>query len=113
VKFYLFHNQNHCLGITYNPHRRELYWTSGKSIIVSKIPKGLEIDASKHKLKIAEAPKVLFNLELTKKLLYLKYDFDNEAIFVSTLNFVYVCFISKQSCNVLIQNMQSARGIYE
>jgi hypothetical protein len=112
VKFYLFRNQNHCLGITYNPHRRELYWTSGKSIIVGKIPKDLEIDASKHKLKITEAPKVLFNLELTKKLLYLKYDFDNEAIFVSTLNFVYVCFISKQSCNVLIQNMQSARGIY-
>jgi hypothetical protein len=112
VKFYLFRNQHHCLGITYNANKRELFWSAGKTIMSGKIPKNIEIDHGKHQIILNETPRILFNLELTKKLLYLKYDPDNNAVFVSSLNNIYVCFVEKESCHILIQNMQSARGIY-
>ena len=112
VKYYLFRNQHHCLGIAYDAKKRELFWSAGKAIMSGKIPKNTEIDQGKHQIILHETPRVLFNLELTKKLLYLKYDQVNNAVFVSSLNNIYVCFMEKESCHVLIQNMQSARGIY-
>jgi hypothetical protein len=91
------------LGITYNQVFKELYWTSGRAIMA-----GLLTVPSK-------PTRVLFNLNSTKNLLYLKYDRQNEAVYVSTLNNIYACFIAKNqlnNCKVLVNNFNSARGLH-
>lgn len=131
LKYYLYRNQMHALGLTFNQYKRELYWTSAKSIYVASIPLSsvtakladepyhnetyfnLKYNPFQFHLSLdSMPPRVLFSLELTKKLLYLKYDHVNEAIYVSTLNYIYACFFKNSKCAILVSNMQSARGIY-
>ncbi len=91
------------IGITYNEVFKELYWTSGQTVMA-----GLLAVPSK-------PTRVLFNLNTTKKLFYLKYDRQNEAIYVSTPTDIYVCFQSKvqmYNCKVLLSGFNSARGLH-
>ncbi len=104
IKNVLYKDQSYCLGIAYNEEKKELYWTAAKSIVSgsSVTPK---------------QPKVLFNLDSAKKLLYLKYDKLIDTIYVSTLNYVYSCPLVKSSvriddCQIIARDLQSARGLY-
>lgn len=102
-KTVLYKDQSYCLGITYNQDKKELYWTAGKSIV-----SGNSVAPSKQ-------PKVLFNLDSAKKLLYLKYDQLIDTVYVSTLNYVYSCSFSqpnRDDCKIIARDLQSARGLY-
>ena len=104
IKNVLYKDQSYCLGIAYNEDKKELYWTAAKSIV-----SGSSITPKQ--------PKVLFNLDSAKKLLYLKYDKLIDTIYVSTLNYVYSCPLVKSSvrvddCQIIARDLQSARGLY-
>jgi hypothetical protein len=103
VKTVLYKDQSYCLGIAYNENKKELYWTAARSIVSGS---SLEIDK----------PRQLFNLDLAKKLLYLKYDSASDTIFVSTLNYVYACSMRQidvdSDCKIIVRDLQSARGMY-
>jgi hypothetical protein len=106
LKRVLYKDQPYCLGITFNEERKELYWTSTKSIM-----SGSTLVSAGSK----PVGRVLFNLDSAKKLLYLKYDRASEAIYVSTLNYVYACYLKqsdRSDCVVIARDLLSARGLY-
>lgn len=95
----LYSDQNNCLGIAYNDLRKELYWTSGKTIVSGS--------------SLEPKYQVLFNLDLAKKLLYLTYDPVGNNLYVSTLTYVYECSLSlKSDCRIIVRDLLSARGLY-
>lgn len=112
-KTVLYKDQSYCLGIGYNEQKKELYWTAAKSIMTGG---SLSSKSSSSDLPF----RVLFNLNMAKKLLYLKYDAMTDAIYVSTLNYVYVCPLSGESdwsssigdCRILVRDLVSARGLH-
>lgn len=104
----LYKDQSYCLGITYNEAKKELYWTAAKSVMAGSSGAN-------------RTYRVLFELNRTKKLLYLKYDKTKNVIYVSTLNYVYECSVDKEipqsiyyteKCRVISRNLVSARGLY-
>lgn len=95
----LYKDQNNCLGIAYNEEKKELYWTSGKSVMSGSSQ--------------VQNSKTLYNLDLAKKLLYLKYDSITNNLYVSTLTYVYECPLSGETdCRVIVRDLVSARGLY-
>lgn len=103
VKTVLYKDQSYCLGIAYNEERRELYWTAARSILA-----GSSYPASTP----SRAYRVLFNLDLAKKLLYLKYDQQSDSLYVSTLNYIYACSLRTNECKIVVRDLLSARGVY-
>lgn len=101
TKNVLYKDQSYCLGIAYNEEKQELYWTAGKSIV-----SGSSVDTT------GKQHKVLYNLDLAKKLLYLKYDPLSDTIYVSTLNYVYACPLKQSDCKIIARDLISARGLY-
>lgn len=109
TKRILYKDQSYCLGISYNEEKKELYWTTSKSIIAGSS----EPNGEYH---------VLFELNRAKKLLYLKYDKLIDVLYVSTLNYVYECSLGDrdftqsilytQRCRIIARNLVSARGLY-
>lgn len=104
----LYKDQSYCLGITYNEAKKELYWTAAKSVMAGSTGTN-------------QTYKVIFELNRTKKLLYLKYDHVKNVIYVSTLNYVYECSVDREipqniyyteKCRVISRNLVSARGLY-
>lgn len=98
IKTILYQDQSFCLGIAYNEEKKELYWTAGKSILSGSSQ--------------ISTPKTLFNLDLAKKLLYLKYDPQTDTVYVSALNYVYACPLKFSDCKIIARDLVSVRGLY-
>ena len=90
-------------GFAYNEQSDELYCTSGRNIVAASVN-----DTTK-------PLRPLFDFNSIRKLLYMKYDSKLNALFVSSLNSVFACFLSEasqNSCYILRENLRSARGLY-
>jgi hypothetical protein len=83
-------------GITYN--NGTLYWTSGKKIMTKDISNKF---TKEHELVTISSSKSLF---------YLKYF--NDHIYVSSVKIIYKCSISNSNCEIFIDNLGSARGLF-
>jgi hypothetical protein len=99
IKHVLYKDQSYCLGIAYNEEKRELYWTAARSILAGSSVVG-------------GSYRILFNLDLAKKLLYLKYDAPTDSLYVSTLNYIYACSLQTNECRIIVRDLVSARGVY-
>ena len=61
------------------------------------------------------SPKILFNIDSVKKLLYLKYDSVTETIYITALNHVFACPLNqseRKNCRIILRDLVSARGLY-